>query len=283
MSDHAFNFYHTLNARSIETEFTYPTGSLLKRFSDEGKKKHMTTVINARKADVAPTLEKEGFCLINEDIVFTDINDETQTQTDCHQVQKILKQYLNAADLVLLGYVVRNEENKSSNLATREPFHTIHADWNITRIKELMNEGETTVISSNKEVNPERVKNLIKIAQRWSIYNVWIPLKTIVNNNLAICDASSVQQQNIIRDFRFNNASTGEGVAHILSLKHHDDYRWFYYPLMQSNELLIFRQFDSEQGDDFIPVFHAAFNIANNANLRCSARESIEIRFLVAH
>ena len=89
----------------------------------------------------------------------------------------------------------------------------------------------------------------------------------------------------MIHDLQFKNTDKNDkGTAgNILSLKYSAHYRWLYYPLMQSNELLIFKQFETNSNlDDFIPVFHTAFKIIDQPTIKFPMQESIEFRFLVA-
>merc|ERR1711998_715677 len=56
-----------------------------------------------------------------------------------------------------------------------------------------------------------------------------------------------------------------------------DEHRWFYFPYMGKDELLIFKQYDSDPNARVRYCFHTAFNDPN-APADAPARQSIEVR-----
>ena len=282
MEQQTLSFYNAIIATSINVPITFTLdGSTLDypRENDHGKQTHTCTVHNARETTKAPTLANEGFQLFNHDIHFHDVRDETRLPNSIEALQEFVQKQLNATATLFLGHVIRNEDFKRY-----KPSTFVHADWNGVRVKKLGNEDDPLIVTN--DATTQSIRHFIENTQRWSLYNIWVPLKTVVNRPLALCDVHSVKPDDIIHNLRFKDPDGDQKAAlgNILSLKYREHYRWFYYPLMQTDELLIFKQFDSAEGaDDFIPVFHIAIKVVDDKELRFPMRESIELRFLVAN
>ena len=283
MEQQTLSFYNSIIATSINTPITFTLdGSTLDypNENDRGKQTRPCTVHNARETTNAPTLADEGFQLFNHDIHFHDVCDETQLQKNIEALQEFVQKQLNATATLFIGQVIRKED-----FERYKPSTFVHADWNGVRVQKLGSEDDPAIFT-NSDTTTQSVKHFIESTQRWSIYNIWVPLKMVVNRPLALCDIHSVKPDDVIHNLRFKDPDGDQEAAegNILSLKYREHYRWFYYPLMQTNELLIFKQFDSAEGaDDFIPVFHTGFKIIDDKELRFPIRESIEVRFLVAN
>jgi hypothetical protein len=77
---------------------------------------------------------------------------------------------------------------------------------------------------------------------------VWRPLQHAVEDwPLAVCDGSTVDDNDLLetdivrRDFR-------EHVGANMFALHRERYRWYYLSRQQPDEVLIFKQFDTESG-----------------------------------
>ena len=257
---------------------------MLDFFSNEGKEEYRCNILNARTMATQPKVEKEGFCLATTDQIIDNVNDAITLQAYICHLETILQSHLGAKETFLIGNIIRKEDSKGDQPEINRPTASfIHADWNAIRLNKLGKEYDP-FITNNPNATPPRLKKFIEDAAQWSIYNIWVPLQTVTNRPLLLCDIQSVDLADIIHDIRFKNTEDNkkETMGNILSLKYKDNYRWIYYPLMQPNELLIFKQFESNQPmDSFIPVFHTAFKVLDVPQLRFPIRESIEFRFLV--
>jgi hypothetical protein len=92
---------------------------------------------------------------------------------------------------------------------------------------------------------------------------------------LALIDTSSVDPAtHVTYELRYPGR-TGENY----SLEPSSSHRWYYFPLMEKEECLIFKVFDSkEDGSRF--TFHSAFDDPNTP-ANAPDRESIEVRAVV--
>ena len=282
MEQQTLNFYNAIIATSINVPITFTLDGSILDFpneTDRGKETHTCTVHNARETTKAPTLADEGFQLFNHDIKFHEVSDEAQLENNVELLQEFIQKQTGTTAALFLGHVIRQEDFKRHKPAT-----FVHADWGRERVQKLGIEDDPLILT-NRDISTERLRHLIKETDHWSLFNIWIPLKTVVNRPLALCDVNSVEHDDVIHNLRFKDPDSDQKAAkgNILSLKFREHYRWFYYPLMQSNELLIFKQFDSVEGAaSFIPVFHTAFKVVDDNDQRFPMRESIELRFLAA-
>ncbi|GMH51432.1 hypothetical protein TL16_g01009 [Triparma laevis f. inornata] len=128
---------------------------------------------------------------------------------------------------------------------------------------------------------------------RYMLINAWRNIdddNVIHNDTLACCDTTSVDDE---QDFvRFdaplkenahcmsykNGLSLGQcAEQYRMNTKHVDKHRWYYFPEMEKNEVLLFTQFDSDPTRTSRFTFHSAFH-DSTVNQNMPARQSIEIR-----
>ena len=99
-----------------------------------------------------------------------------------------------------------------------------------------------------------------------------------VDTPFAVCDKRSVSDKELIPTDLFNylpdqpNALTVE----ICQSSHSDTHKWYFYPEMNRDEVLMFKTYDSEE-KPFIPTLHSAFDYPDTPE-GVSPRESIEVR-----
>lgn len=283
------SLFEQINAKSIEAMLPFPiNGSSVNPFNDEGKKNCPATIINARLLNESdtPCFDREGFAIYSNGFTSTEILAALQQNNSYQPLNEFMLSYFRAQDILSLGFVVRDESSEKQSLETsRPPAALLHSDWNAARINKLGKQLDPFIIT-NPDLTNELIAEFIDDCESWSIVNGWMPLTLEVNCPLVLCDQSSVNNGDIISDLKFKNVDedrdTNDG--HFLSLDLNKTYRWLYYPLMQTNEMLIFNQYNSKQGPDkFIPVFHTAINLVKEKNLINRERRSIEMRFIIKH
>jgi hypothetical protein len=110
--------------------------------------------------------------------------------------------------------------------------------------------------------------------KRFVAINVWRPIRgPVVDSPLAICDASSVADADLRKADLIYPDRTGE----INYVAYNPAHRWYYVREMATDQVWIFKNFDSggHGGAKFTP--HTAF-ADRPPDLACAARESIEFR-----
>jgi hypothetical protein len=115
-----------------------------------------------------------------------------------------------------------------------------------------------------------------RLQRRLAIINVWRPLfGPVLDTPLAVCDARSIQQEDLVPIDLLYPDRIGENY----NFGYHPRHRWYYVPEMLADEALLLKCYDS--ATDGRPPFtaHSAFDHPDvPPNVR--ARESIEIRTL---
>lgn len=111
--------------------------------------------------------------------------------------------------------------------------------------------------------------------------NFWRPLSTSVDDNpLAVCDARTVDQRDLLEvdvyGYGAKNYSWHDIGIETYSVSASDKHRWYYYPGMTPDDVLVIKSFDSA-GVVGTTCPHASFA---HPNPRGISRRSIELRVL---
>lgn len=113
--------------------------------------------------------------------------------------------------------------------------------------------------------------------RRYSIVNLWRSIRhPVLDAPLALCDARSVAPADLVESDIFYPARRGE----IYQALHNEQQRWWYFSAMTRDEVLVFKQFDSDPGAPARFTPHAAFAHPHTP-AGVPLRESIEIRCLL--
>lgn len=131
-------------------------------------------------------------------------------------------------------------------------------------------------LALHKEQPPESPVRTISL-------NFWRGLSPLVDDYpLAVCDARSVKEvdlfETVVYGYGASNYSWHDIGIETFSVKFSEDQRWFYYPLMRPDEVLVFKAYDSA-GVVGNACPHSAFSNPS-ANPGSPARRSIELRVL---
>ena len=124
---------------------------------------------------------------------------------------------------------------------------------------------------------------------RWAIINLWRPLNTVTRDNLAVCDARTVDEDDLVALYAdlpasLTNAKTGysfvagsrSGAWEVKA--NPGSHKWYYAANMEPNEALLIKQFDSRIDGVARRTPHTAFSAEEDYG---PTRQSIEVRCLV--
>lgn len=123
---------------------------------------------------------------------------------------------------------------------------------------------------------PEDSEELLK--GRVQIINVWRPIKKVLRDPLAIAEANSVFEEDLVPIGLIYPTRKGE----TLSVKHSDRHRWYFKNQLTPEEVILIKCFDTKTDGRARRVPHTAF-ADPKASEDIPARESIEVRALVFH
>ncbi len=110
------------------------------------------------------------------------------------------------------------------------------------------------------------------------LVNVWRPLTAVESAPLAICEAASVVQDDLIHGPIGGNSAAGVPNAAGWNLAYNPAHRWCYVPDMQPDEVLVFKLCDTDAGRVQWTA-HTAIDVPGTAP-GASPRRSIELRTL---
>jgi hypothetical protein len=123
---------------------------------------------------------------------------------------------------------------------------------------------------------PERAAEFAR--RRLMNVNVWRGVQPVRNMPLGVCDASSVTRGDCMTVRFGEGGAAAMGAAGGLNLAWNPNHRWYYYPDMQPDEVLVFRLFDTAN-QDWHMTAHSAF-VDPTSDPAAPKRTSFEIRTL---
>lgn len=130
------------------------------------------------------------------------------------------------------------------------------------------------------EVLPPDAQESLK-DRPFAIVNIWRPIKTVQRDPLALIDARSVEDDELVAVPCFYISPNGAGSvdSEMFKVTHQkaQEHRWWYVREMEPDEILVFKQYDSRKGvAGRVP--HSSFVDIEYENRGLPPRESIEIR-----
>jgi len=219
------------------------------------------TVHNARESNFDITMG--GFELINHVSSIEDFyNDEQVVNVYYDEMASYVKEKVGANTVQIFSHITRNEAQAESG--ERKGGHRlVHNDF-------TTNFGSTLdPFLKETGINPSRIV----------VYNLWRRFdKDGVDTPFAVCDKRSVSEKELIPTDLFNylpdqpEALTVE----ICQSSHSESHKWYFYPEMTRDEVLMFKTYDSDE-KPFIPTLHSAFDYPDTPQ-GVTPRESIEVR-----
>merc|ERR1719198_1631355 len=113
----------------------------------------------------------------------------------------------------------------------------------------------------------------------------------VYNQPLAVLDSTSVRDEEMVRvneqlkhgarcAFRDGMSTNDCAEQYRLAAERAREHEWYYYPHMRKDEVLLFKQFDSDPGRSSRFTFHSSF-CDPSAAAGLPQRESVEVRAMV--
>jgi hypothetical protein len=228
-------------------------------------------IVDARRAGLAASIDREGFALVEAPTTVEDFWDERRLRADYYrETEALLKRTIGARAVHIFDHTLRRRVRgrlgfrRSVEGFPREPVARAHVDQ--------------TESSGPKRLNEILGAQAKAFARgRYAVINVWRPLFGPVEDApLAVCDAGSVRAD----DLHACDLVFRDRVGETYALAFSPEQRWFYYPRMRKAEVLLLKCYDSRADvARFSP--HTAFDDpATPSDAR--PRESIELRCFVS-
>jgi hypothetical protein len=232
--------------------------------------KHDVRILDGRAILDRLSLDREGFTLVKHDCGLDLSGELAPIAADyLSSVAAMLKQ-MSGADLVVsqgTGLLKRHAERAKVDGAIG-PSRWAHMDY--------------TEYAAHKWVEWMEGWNELELRRfpRFAIYQTWRCISPPPQDNtLVLCDASSIRASDCMTfDACVREPYDAPGNQFESQLCHYDaGQRWYYFPNMTSDELIVFKAFDSDRSRDAQPLHNSADIPGLPAD--AAPRISVEARF----
>jgi hypothetical protein len=225
------------------------------------------TVHDGRPLLGALSLDRQGFEVRQHSTTVKDFYDpEEVSRLYYPEIERLLKEATGASKVVIFDHQVRNillAQRRERN--AREYGKVVHNDYTV-------------------KSGPRRVRDHLPPAEadellqhRFAEINVWRPIRGPVESfPLAVCDARSIKPQ----DFVPSDLVYRDKIGETYRFKYNPNHRWFYFPHLQRNEVILLKCYDSKEDGRARFTAHTAF-ADPSSRPDAPARESIEVRVLI--
>jgi hypothetical protein len=226
---------------------------------------HRVRIADARAQAERPTLDSHGFQLLAHRSAVSDFSDDALLRSTYYpETEALLRTATGAEHVVVFDHTLRFDSAGHSESGVREPVRRVHNDQ--------------TFVSA-----PRRVRDHVpvfeaeqRLSQRYAIMNVWRPIGAAVRSApLALCDARSISLSDLVPSDLVYPDKVGE----TYSFRHNPQHRWFYFPELRPEEVVLLKIFDSRTDVARLTAHTAFDHPATTANT--PSRRSIELRCLV--
>ncbi len=236
-----------------------------------GKSEHIgeyesktVTVQDARPISPNLSLDREGFSLVALETKVSDFYDNDQIKNIYNrELQELIQQETGAREVIVFDHTLRaGDENIRKLKQVREPVKRAHNDYTI----------KSGPVRVQDWFGKENAGPYLK--RRFAIINIWRSIFGAVEANpLAICDARSVALGDMVATER----RAAERVGETYRLTYNSNQKWFYFPLMQRNEAMLIKSYDSKDDGRARFAPHTAI-VDPETPPRAKPRQSIESR-----
>ncbi len=227
---------------------------------------HAVTIYDARENNPAPTLDREGFTLVNHNTSVADFYDDAQVR-DVYEREaaNLVQQATGAIHVVVFDNTRRSDATAIRGARnTREPSAVIHNDYTDASARQRV-----------RDILPAEEAEA-RLRQRFAIINVWRSIAgPVLTTPLALCDATSIRDTDLVASERRAKDRIGE----LQLVTYNPDHRWFWFSAMTRNEAALIKTFDSSLDGQARRAIHTAF-VNPDAPAGAEPRESMETRTL---
>jgi hypothetical protein len=226
---------------------------------------HRVLVRDARPIAGRLSLDKEGFALVRHPSSMADFyDDDLVTRVYYPECERLIREAMGASRVIAFDHITRNPERVGKGSLVKPPAKRVHNDYTANsapqRVRDLMGDEAEALLR-----------------HRFAIVNAWRAFKgPLLDSPLALCDAQSLAPENLVpSDLKYPDR-TGE----TYSITYNAGQRWYYFPRLQPEEVVLIRCFDSAREGAARFSAHGAFDDPTTPP-DAPPRESIEVRTLV--
>ena len=213
-------------------------------------------------------LDRQGFAFMRHPTAVRDFYDDDEVRRVYYpEMEALVCSITGAAKTIVFDHTIRvDDEEKQARLKVRAPVKGVHNDF--------------TTRSA-----PQRVRDLLpadeaeaRLKKRYGSINVWRPiLGPVETKPLVICGYESIDDEDWVAAERHYPDGRIGGIYYLV---HNPRQRWYYFPRMERDEVVLLKCFDSLTDGTARWTAHGSFDDPNSPP-GATPRESIEIRTLM--
>ena len=223
--------------------------------------RRVVEVHDARALDPPACLDREGFALVRHRTAVDLYDADAVRDAYYREVERLVAGATGATRVLAFDHNLRRADG-GGGAGVQDAVRLVHNDY-------------------TERSGPQRVRDLLgasaepALAGRFAVVNAWRPIVgPVATTPLAVCDARSIPSRSLVpSDLRYPDR-TGE----IYTLTFDPGHRWFSFPGMRTDEVLLIKCFDSGRGRARFTA-HTAFDDPTSP-AGAPSRESIEVRTL---
>ncbi|CAO2658188.1 Nn.00g059110.m01.CDS01 [Neocucurbitaria sp. VM-36] len=194
------------------------------------------------------------------------VDEQAIQSTYYDECEKVLKAVTGANRICIFNHKVRRGPTQwhhlgFNNLTNRGPVTRTHVD-------QSYNGAELRL----RYELPNEADELVK--KRYQIINIWRPIETVLKDPIAVADANSVPDADLVAAEMIELDFKGEQWV----VRHNPEHQWYYKHRMTPQDVLLIKCFDSDTSVARRSL-HSAFE--DPAYRDKVSRQSIEVRCLV--
>ncbi|HSG35297.1 MAG TPA: CmcJ/NvfI family oxidoreductase [Sphingomonadaceae bacterium] len=209
------------------------------------------------------SFDRNGFVLLEEPSAIRNFSAKENIDAYCREVEALVQRLTGSLKTVSFGPIVRTSAQGTHG--HNQPAFGAHVDY-----------GDRTVRDFTYDLLPkDEAERLLE--GRYMLINVWRPIVPVESAPFALCDASTVQREDlfdseVVGGLGDYNRSSLWGY----NLAYSPDHKWYWVPDMRPEQVLVFKLFDSDP-DAVQHTAHSAFEL-RDAPADAAPRQSIELR-----
>ncbi|MFN0318247.1 MAG: CmcJ/NvfI family oxidoreductase [Burkholderiales bacterium] len=243
---------------------TFEVGRVIRRRTGTTQRRTVE-IANGRDVSSELSLDSNGFELADHGTRIKNFFDPDELAAVYYpEVETLVKRVSGAYRVHVFDHTLRSgNEAEQAQRKIREPVlwaHNDYTEWSgPQRLRELL---------------PDESEGLLR--QRFAIIQVWRAIdRPILANPLALVDASTVLAGDLIKAERRYPHRVGE----TYQLSYNAGQRWFFFPDMTRDEVLVFKVYDSAKDGRARFTPHCSF-VDPDTPANAPPRQSIEVRTL---
>lgn len=224
---------------------------------------HEVEIRDVRKSPQALRLEVEGARVLPHRSGVQRFYDQDELRRVGYpETADLVRSVTGAAEVVVFDHNIRVRRNQPKTLTAgdvKEPVFHVHTDFSGSSAR-----NRAAAVLGRAPV----------LGQRMAAINVWRPIAAPLRDcPLAICDASSVDERDLLKADLLYPDRTGQ----IYYVAFNPAHRWYYASDMHTEEVWIFKNYDSATDGRARFTPHTAFVDPTHSAV-VTARESVEFR-----